>query len=163
MTAAPPGIVRASHVGICVRDLDAALRFWSDGLGFTVAAAFDVGPEYGPLMEVAAPRLRSQFLERDGIRLELLHFAEPGTLGTRERRPVNQVGLTHVCVQVEDVDAVARRLVEHGGAIVEGTRTVVPMGEDGSVESHFVYMTDPDGTRVELMALGVRTRPGRVR
>lgn len=145
--------IRASHVGICVRDLDIALRFWVDGLGFQTSAAFDIGAEYGPLMEVDRPKLRSQFIERDGIRLELLHFAEPGTLGTGERRPVNQVGLTHVCLQVDDVDAVAARLVEHGGAVVEGTRTVVPMG---SAESRFVYLTDPDGTRVELMALGVR-------
>jgi lactoylglutathione lyase len=141
-------------VGICVRDLDAALRFWVDGVGFEKSAAFDVGAEYGPLMEVENPKLRSQFVERDGIRLELLHFAEPGALATGERRPVNQVGLTHVCLQVDDVDAVAERLVQHGGAIVEGTRTVVPMG---SSESRFVYLTDPDGTRVELMALGVRS------
>ena len=145
--------IRASHVGICVRDLDASLRFWVGGLGFSASAVFDVGPEFGPLMEVDAPKLRSQFIERDGIRLELLHFASPETLGTPERRPVNQLGLTHVCLQVDDVDAIAARLVEHGGAVIEGTRTVVPMG---TAESRFVYLTDPDGTRVELMALGVR-------
>ena len=146
--------IRASHVGICVRDLDAAVRFWVDGLGFTSSASFDVGAEFGPLMEVDTPTLRSQFIERDGIRLELLFFAEPGTLGSGDRRPVNQVGLTHVCLQVDDVDAVAARLVEHGGTVVTGTRTVIPMG---TAESRFVYLTDPDGTRVELMALGVRS------
>jgi lactoylglutathione lyase len=34
-----------SHLGICVSDLDRALRFWCDGMGFEKAEVFEVGAE----------------------------------------------------------------------------------------------------------------------
>ena len=45
-----------------------------------------------------------------------------------------------------DVDAVAAKAVECGGILVKHTRTKMDQGD-------FLYLTDPDGTRVELMRL----------
>jgi hypothetical protein len=42
-------------------------------------------------------------------------------------------------------------VVELGGAIVETSRTTIDFGE---TPLRFVYCTDPDGVRVELMDLG---------
>ena len=47
--------------------------------------------------------------------------------------------------------ATVERIVELGGAVVESSRTVIDLG--GS-ELEFVYCTDPDGVRIELMDLG---------
>jgi catechol 2,3-dioxygenase-like lactoylglutathione lyase family enzyme len=137
-----------SHFGICVSDLDRSLQFYRDGLGFEQSQSHSVGAEFGPLMEVDEPTLESRFITRDGVSIELLWFAAPGYTGDGGRRPMNQLGLTHLSFRVDDVEATAARLVELGGAVVEGTRTTFAPTLD------FVYCTDPDGVRIELMKLG---------
>ena len=141
-----------SHVGVCVSDLERSLRFYVDGLGFEAAESWSIGSEYGRLMELPDVELTSQFLRRDGASIELLSYASPGIVGPAERRPVNQLGLTHLCFRVDDVDDVAARLVALGGAVHEHTRTTFP-DPNGDPQLDFVYCTDPDGTRIELMRL----------
>lgn len=141
-----------SHLGICVSDLERSVAFYCDGLGFERAEAHEVGAEFGALMELDGLRLRSQFLRGPGgVALELLAFASPAPTGDGRRRPLNALGLTHLSVRVDDVDAVAARLVALGGAVVDGTRTTIPTG---GRPLDFVYLTDPDGVRIELMDLG---------
>jgi lactoylglutathione lyase len=64
---------------------------------------------------------------------------------------VNQLGLTHLSFRVDDVAATAARVVELGGSIVESSRTTIDLG---GTALEFLYCTDPDGVRVELMDLG---------
>lgn len=140
-----------SHLGICVSDLDASLRFWCDGLGFAPVAAHEVGPEFGALMELDGVRLASRMVHRDGLTLELLAFASPEVLGPAVRRPMNQLGLTHLSLRVDDVDAVAAAVEAAGGEVVRSTRTALDLG---GTALDFVFCTDPDGVRIELMDLG---------
>jgi len=140
-----------SHLGICVSDLDASLRFYCEGLGFTEVAAHEVGEEFAALMEVEGVRLRSRMITKDGVTVELLGFDAPGVTGDGARRPMNQLGLTHLSLRVDDVDAVAATVEALGGTVVRATRTGLPLGE---VTLDFVYCTDPDGVRIELMDLG---------
>jgi catechol 2,3-dioxygenase-like lactoylglutathione lyase family enzyme len=139
-----------SHLGVCVSDLDRSLRFYTEALGFEESSSFDVGPEFGRLMEVDGVQLRSRFVRRDSTSIELLCFDQPGHVGPAERRPVNQLGLTHLSFKVDDVDATAAAVERCGGTVVPDTRTTFGEG-DGLLD--FVYCTDPDGTRVELMRL----------
>ena len=146
--------VTFSHVGICVGDLDRALRFYCEGLGFELVQSHTVGPEFGRLMEVDDVALQSRFVRRDGVSIELLHFEAPGHVGEAVRRPMNQLGLTHLSLRVGDIDVVAERIESLGGTVVRSTRTT--FGSAGSDEADvldFVYCTDPDGTRIELMHL----------
>lgn len=141
-----------SHVGICVSNLERALRFYCEGLGFELVESYTVGTEFGRLMEVEGNIvLQSRFITRDGVRLELLRFDAPGFQGPAARRPMNQLGLTHLSVRVADVDATATRIRELGGAVLDHTRSKFD-NPDGS-SSDFVYCTDPDGVRIELMRL----------
>jgi lactoylglutathione lyase len=136
-----------SHFGICVSDLDRSVRFYCEGLGFEPTVQHQVGEEFGRLMEIDGVALRSQFLRRDGLSIELLYYDAPGHVGEPVRRPVNQLGLTHLNFRVDDVAAVAERLRTLGGAVLDHTRTTF------SPELDFVYCTDPDGVRIELMKL----------
>ena len=135
-----------SHVGVCVSDVEASTRFYCEALGFEAAEAFDVGDEFGPLMELDGVQLHSQFLRRDGQAIELLSFAQPEPGGAKDRRPMTQFGLTHLCFRVDDVEAVAAAVAAHGGTVLDHTRTTLA---DGALD--FVYCTDPDGVRLELM------------
>jgi catechol 2,3-dioxygenase-like lactoylglutathione lyase family enzyme len=136
-----------SHVGICVSDLGRSLRFYCDGLGFSPAETHPIGNEFADTLEV--PRdvvLTSQFIRREGLAIELLHYESPGTHG-RPSESRNQLGLTHLSFLVEDIDGAERRLVEAGGRVIEATRTA---GEG----IRLLFLADPDGTRVELMQMG---------
>ena len=142
---------RLSHAGICVSDLDRSLRFYCEALGFRPAEVYDVGDEFGRLMELEGVRLRSQFIEADGgVRLELLCFTSPSSDGARTRRPLNRYGISHLSFHVEDVDAVAEKIRRFGGEVHDHTRTTI--GKPGGAPD-FVYCSDPDGTRIELMKL----------
>ncbi len=140
-----------SHFGICVSDLDRSLRFYCDGLGFEKAESHEIGSEFAALMDLPEVSVTSQFIRRGETAIELLAFHEPEPFGSRERRPVPQLGLTHLSFRVRDLEAVAARLVALGGAVVESSRTVL---EFGDTPLSFLYCTDPDGVRVELMDLG---------
>ena len=145
------GDYRPSHVGLCVRDLDRSLRFFCDGLGFEKAECFELdsveaeGLERS--LEVPGPvRIVSQFVQSDTMKIELLHFVEPGVGGTPSATR-NQLGLTHLSFYVDDLEAATRHLVECGATVIEETRA--------SPGIDLLFLADPDGVRVELMALPV--------
>jgi glyoxylase I family protein len=139
--------LRPSHIGLCVTDLERSLRFYCEGLGFSVAEGFDLDgsliPGIDKSLEVPGPIiLRSQMITRDGFKIELLHYTTPAVDGTPSARR-NQLGLTHLSFWVDDVDEAAAALVAYGGSILPDTR------QNPGVE--LVFLADPDGVRVELM------------
>ncbi len=138
---------RPSHAGICVRNLDRSIRFYCDGLGFERAESFELDSSTAPGLERALEargdvRITSQFVERDGMRIELLQFHEPQPIGSPSQTRT-QVGLTHLCFVVDNVDAAAERLLEYGALVLDSTRSTP--GTD------IVFVCDPDGVRIELM------------
>jgi lactoylglutathione lyase len=139
-----------SHFGICVSDLERSLRFYCDALGFEQAESHTIGSEFAALMDLPDVSVTSQFIRKGTTAIELLAFSEPTPYGDGERRAVNQLGLTHLSFRVDDLNAVAAKVVELGGAIVESSRTTIDFG---GTPLEFVYCTDPDGVRVELMDL----------
>jgi catechol 2,3-dioxygenase-like lactoylglutathione lyase family enzyme len=136
-----------SHFGICVSDLDRSLRFYCEGLGFEAAEGYDLDSEAAAgldrALEIEVPvKIRSQFISNGEMRIELIGFREPAVVGEPSTRR-NQLGITHLSFWVDDVDAAADRLVGFGATILPDTRA------NPGVE--LVFLTDPDGTRVELM------------
>jgi catechol 2,3-dioxygenase-like lactoylglutathione lyase family enzyme len=134
-----------SHVGLCVADLERSLRFYVDGLGFEVEEQIPSNDEVAELAEVTPPvDMLAQFIAKDGTRLELLAWQQPGTRGEASRFR-NQIGLTHLAFRVDDIDEATARLVSLGGTVIEETRTTL-------VDTiKLVVVKDPDGTRVELV------------
>jgi catechol 2,3-dioxygenase-like lactoylglutathione lyase family enzyme len=139
-------ILRYSHVGLCVRDLERSVRFYRDGLGFHEVSRLEIGgAPTATLLELPDVRLEARFLERDGLRLELLRYATPaptaGGLLT-----MNRPGLTHLSFRVDDLDAALASLAAVGAAVREQTRVGV-----ATMKAQAVFVTDPDGTRIELV------------
>ena len=140
-----------SHFGICVSDLERSLRFYCGALGFEQAETHAIGTDFARLMDFDDVAVTSQFIRKGSTAIELLAFSDPAPSGSSERRPVNQLGLTHLSFRVQDLAAAEARVVEFGGTVVESSRTEIALG---SAHLSFVYCTDPDGVRVELMDLG---------
>jgi catechol 2,3-dioxygenase-like lactoylglutathione lyase family enzyme len=139
-----------SHFGICVSDLARSLRFYTEALGFEAAESHTIGTEFARLMDLPDVAVTSQFIRKGSTAIELLAFSVPAPFGGRERRAVNQLGLTHLSFRVADVEATAAAIVALGGTRVDSSRTTIDFG---GTPLEFVYCTDPDGVRVELMDL----------
>lgn len=140
-------VKRLSHHGLCVSDLERALAFYRDGLGFGEVSRLtfsDAGTER--LLGLPGAKLEAVYLRRDGTTLELLHFPEPGTHLSGGPRPMNQVGLTHLSFLVEDLDAALAQLRALGAHVLAETR----LGREGA-GPQAIFVTDPDGTRIELV------------
>ena len=137
-----------SHIGLCVSDLERSLRFYCDGLGFARVTSYDLDdtmmPALGGSLEVSSPvAVTSQFIQLDSLRIELLAYRSPAVTGTPSSSR-GQLGFTHLSLSVDDVDVAAAQLVELGGEIIPGTRA--------NLGVQIVFLADPDGTRIELMA-----------
>ncbi len=95
-------------------------------------------------LEVAGPvRMRSQMITHGDLKIELLYFVSPPPTGVPAVRR-NELGFTHVSFIVDDLEGCTARLVALGATTLPGTRAV--LGYD------VIFVADPDGTRVELMA-----------
>ena len=144
-------VQRLSHIGICVTNLEASVAFYRDALGFAELSRLEVsGPESDRLLELSDVALRAVYLERDGFRIELLHYPQPGHVGAAEARPMNQLGLTHFAIRVGDLDEAIAQVERHGGALLAGTRI-----RNEEYGSDLCYVTDPDGVRLELVQVEV--------
>jgi glyoxylase I family protein len=134
-----------SHLGLCVSDLEHSTRFYTEVLGFHVLFSVDFGSELAATME-ADGAFTSRMLARDDVRLELLHWHDREIEGDGERRAMTVRGVTHLAFRVEAVDDLFALASEHGGAAHPETLTDLGGGV------RVVYLTDPDGVRIECMA-----------
>jgi lactoylglutathione lyase len=136
-----------NHVGQCVTDLERSKRFYCDLLGFTLEREINPPDESSAqLMSLTPPLgMTAAYLVRDGLVLELLHFAAEGRTQPFRKRTMNEPGLTHLSVSVDDIDAVCARLPEYGGE-------VLPASNIGAA----VFVRDPDGQLLELLPMAYR-------
>lgn len=140
-------ILRLTHVGICVADRDRSLRFYRDALGFEEVSRLRAGgAPTGTLLRIAGAEVEAIFLERDGVRIELLHYAKPGHRGAPEPRPMNQIGLTHLSLRVDDLAETLAALQAEGVRVLDETRIDI-----AAANTQAVFITDPDGTLIELV------------
>jgi catechol 2,3-dioxygenase-like lactoylglutathione lyase family enzyme len=143
--ASSAGTHRITHLGLCVSDLERSLGFYRDALGFVERDRLHVdGPETATLLGVPDVVLDLVYLERDGLRIELLAYAA-GATGDGSPRPMDRLGLTHLSVRVDDLDGLAASITAHGGRVLGGTETTFATGNRG------LMAVDPDGTRLELI------------
>lgn len=131
MTATKPN--RFLHTMIRVRDLDASIRFYTEGLGMTLLRRKDYPSGEFTLAFVGYGD------EVDHTAIELTYNwgrAEPYDIGS---------GFGHLAVAVPDVAALCHDLAQQG---VKIPRPPGPMKHGGSV---IAFIEDPDGYKIELI------------
>lgn len=142
-------VLRLSHVGICVSDLSRSIVFYRDAFGFEEVSQFAVsGPEAARLLEIPEVSVQAVYLQRDGVRIELLSYPVPGVRSRDGRRPLNEVGLTHLSFRVSNFDQIVAKVEALGGTCLEHTRVDVPQHQSKSI-----FVLDPDGMSIELLEL----------
>ena len=136
------------HIGIAVKDLNAALAFYRDALGLDIEA-----PE-----EVASQRVRAHFVPVGEAKLELLEATSadsPIAKYVDKRGP----GLHHITLRVDDIEAALAQLKAHGAKLIDEKPRP---GAEGSLVA-FVHPASAHGVLVELkQAAGAAgsSRPG---
>jgi catechol 2,3-dioxygenase-like lactoylglutathione lyase family enzyme len=132
-----------NHIGLCVTDLARSRRFYEEVLGFVFER--DLAVPDAPsdrLVRVEAPLgMTAVYLRRDSFVLELLHFDRPGNPAAVER-VMNEPGLTHLSVSVDDIAATCSKVETCGGTVLPDTN--VGAG---------VFVRDPDGQLIELLSM----------
>lgn len=142
------------HVNIVVADLDRARDFYVRGIGLVpVMDRVLEGPWFERLTAMPGVRARCLILDAPGggCRVELLEFPgrDGGPLAANSRPET--IGLRHVAIRVEDLDAVLARLAAGFAAVatvIEVPRDIVAAGK------RMAYVRDPDGALVELCHYG---------
>src|SRR6476661_8571124 len=112
-----------NHVGQCVTDLERSKRFYCELLGFSFDREINPPDELSAkLMGLEPPlAMTASYLVRDGLVLELLHYAAAGQTRPYRARTMNEPGLTHISLSVDDLDAVCAQVPELGGEVIEST------------------------------------------
>ena len=123
------------HLGIAVRSLDQALKFYESQLGLQVAARETVAQE----------RVNVAMLPVGGPRIELLESTEPDSVIAKfiEKRGE---GLHHLALKVPDLLNVVERLRSEGARILNEPRT----GAGGHLYV-FVHPASTGGVLLELI------------
>jgi lactoylglutathione lyase len=136
-----------NHVGQCVADLARSKRFYCELFEFTFDREI-APPDEGSakLLNLTPPLgMTAAYLVRDGFVLELLHFAAADQARPYRPRAMNDPGLTHISLSVDDLDGVLARVPEYGGEVLTDTNI-------GAA----VFIKDPDGQLLELLPMSYR-------
>jgi len=139
-----------SHIGIGVSDLERSVGFYTGVFGFRVLYRMDFEDNEVAVTMEQEGAFRSAMLVRDDVRVELLQWLDVPTTGGGARKPMTELGFTHLSFRVEDVDGLTDAIVAAGGELIEQTRTTLGDADDPAAP-RLIYLTDPDGTRIELM------------
>jgi lactoylglutathione lyase len=125
-------ITGIGHIALKVYDLDKSLAFYRDKLGFAEMMRIDK-PD-GGLWLVYLRVTDEQFIE-----------IFPGA--ETDRSPGwNGNAITHVCLTVDDLDAVVERVTRAGIPLLIEKKTAI----DGNRQA---WIEDPDGNRIEFMQI----------
>jgi len=138
-----------NHTGQVVTDLERAKRFYQEVVGF--ALWYEIAPPdeaSAKLIGLTPPlEMHASYLTLDGFVLELIHFAAPGATAAYRPRTMDEPGLTHLSISVDDVHAAAAKAVDYGGEIIE----------DSDI-GNALFIRDPDGQLLELLPTAYRDR-----
>ncbi len=139
-------ITQIRHTGLVVADLEGALGFWCDLLGFRVVKRMDEsGPHIDAMMGLKDVLVTTVKLATpDGNLIELLHFHshpnQPAWAGTP-----HSTGFTHIALTVDDLDAVCQKLAEAGVTF----NAPPQLSPDGYAK--VTYGRGPEGVLLELV------------
>jgi catechol 2,3-dioxygenase-like lactoylglutathione lyase family enzyme len=138
-----------NHTGHVVTDLERSKRFYQEVFGFR--SWYEINPPDEPTAQLSGltPPLgvTASYLVLDGFVLELMHYAADGATAPYRARTMNEPGLTHLSISVDDVHAAAERAVEYGGQLLEDTDVGMAL-----------FLRDPDGQLIELLPVTYRDR-----
>jgi lactoylglutathione lyase len=136
-----------SHTGQVVADLERSKRFYQEVFGFKFWFEFQPPQEAAAKLSLLKMPVgvTASYLTLDGFVIELIHYSVPGVLSAFRSRTMNEPGLTHISLYVDDIHAMAKKAVQYGGEIIEASDI-----------GFAIFIRDPDGQLLELLPASYR-------
>ncbi|CAN5342921.1 VOC family protein [soil metagenome] len=129
------------HVGLSVADLDAQASWYAAAFGLEQSTPFAIESlELRGTFLVAPGGLAIELLERRGSR--------PGIQARDQAEALLTRGYGHLCLRVDDVDALHARLLDHGAT------ERMPPGPAPEPGVRMSFVGDPEGNLIELLDRG---------
>lgn len=132
----PP--VKVNHIAVVVEDVNSALVFWRDALGLDLQHTERNDEE---LVEIA-------FLPVGDSEIELIAPTTPDS-GVAKYMAKKGTGLHHLCLEVEDIDAMVQQLVSKDIEMINESARTRPNG----IKYAFVHPKSTGGVLLELYQL----------
>jgi methylmalonyl-CoA/ethylmalonyl-CoA epimerase len=127
--------IKIDHIAVVVEDLDAALHFWQNALGL----------ELGKVEEVKEEAVEVAFLSLDNAHIELVRPTTEDS-GIAKYLAKRGVGMHHVCLQVDDIEASLARIAASGAELINET----PRTRDNGTRYAFIHPKSTGGVLLEL-------------
>ena len=129
-----PEIKKINHVAIVVQDIDEALGFWRDQLGL----------ELDHIEEVPSQASKVAFMPVGGSEVELVQPTDPES-GLGKYLEKRGEGLHHLCIEVDDIDAMLDLLKEKGVRLINEAPVDLP-----GRRMAFIHPKAGNGVLIEL-------------
>jgi catechol 2,3-dioxygenase-like lactoylglutathione lyase family enzyme len=148
----PFRIIAADHTGITVSNLERALDFWQNVLGFELShRTHQTGDLAAEITGVPSAEISLAVVKAPWHKIELLEYhAPPDRKQHVDLRPCD-VGHVHIALTVDDLDAVLSTIAASGWKAAGKPQTLQSGPNAGK---RVVYVRDPDGTTIEFMQAG---------
>jgi lactoylglutathione lyase len=125
------GISSLGHIGIKVKDLDKALTFYIEKMGFTEMFRLH----------------RDKRVWLIYLRITDDQYLELFPEAVQDRSPGPEAnGINHFCLTVDNIENIVRQLADKGITLYLPLKT-------GADNNRQAWIQDPDGNRIELMEM----------
>ncbi|QDU98753.1 VOC family protein [Lignipirellula cremea] len=141
-------------LGVVVSDIEASVKFYTEGIGFTEQTGFSVGGDFGRdagLADNVPLDIRVLTLgdEAGGTKLKLMQ-----TPGVKNKKSDNtfihsQLGYSYITIMVTDTTQAVKRLAAIGVKPLAKGPVALPKGFPEGI--YLTVVRDPDGNVVELV------------
>lgn len=128
-------IKNINHVAFIVEEIEPALNFWRDVLGFEVEQ----------VEEVPDQEVRIAFLPAGETKIELVEPASNDS-GIARFLQKRGPGMHHICIEIEDIDAALRQLKANDIRLINDTPEI---SSDGRKYA-FIHPQSTNGVLLEL-------------
>jgi catechol 2,3-dioxygenase-like lactoylglutathione lyase family enzyme len=143
-----PDLPALNHVGCTVSDLDGPIRWLTEVLGFSFTSRAGRPPGLAEaLTGVRGAEVEIAFLDRPGLRLELLRYTLPDPVNGPLPGPAD-TGAMHLALTVASVSSTLAASASYGVGCL-GAIVTVPEGPNRG--ARVAYLRHPAGLMVELI------------
>lgn len=141
-------VLSVNHTGFTVDDLDEAVRFFRDTLGFELVSRAPRDPsKTAKLTGVPGAKLESAYLRRCDSSVEIVQFRDVADQKRTRLRPVD-TGSSHLAVQVDNIDVAVATCNAAGGGLL-GDIILVDQGPNAG--NRIAYFQSASGIVLELI------------
>ncbi len=139
------------HIAMNVADLERTTRFYTEAFGFTASPPISPDAQAARIFGLPEPlEIKARIISLGTARILLRQFDKPSYTGPARDLPVTYPGWGDIALRIGNMDEVLAKVRRLGGTVLENTRTIEGTPQKRGPE--VVFVTDPDGARVELVS-----------